>query len=230
MDKRYTLFSALGSGGVPVEAAMSLIGLRYEVIEAPTWEGEAQQAKVAAVNPLKQIPALVTQKGETITESAAILMWLADRYPKARLAPAIDGSVRAQYLRWMTFIPASIYSLYWISDAPSRLVGDDEDLQAKVKAAIKERIVDCWRMMESQIAPQMDSHGGRYLLGDELTVLDLYVTVLSRWGPRRVRFYEAAPKMSEVVKRVDADPRLAEFWEKRFPFFDGWERLGAPAG
>ncbi len=224
MDKKYTLFSALGSGGVPVEAAMSLIGLTYEVVEAPTWEGEAEQAKVAAVNPLKQIPALVTNKGETITESAAILMWLADRYPKARLAPAVDGPDRAQYLRWMTFIPASIYSLYWISDAPSRLVGDDEALQARVKDAIKERIVDCWRMMDSQITP------GRYLLGDELTVLDLYVTVLSRWGPRRVRFYEAAPKMSEVVKRVDADPRLAEFWEKRFPFFDGWERLGQQAG
>ena len=74
----YRIFSALGSGGVPVEAAMSLIGLPYEVVEAPTWEGEAEQAKVAAVNPLKQIPALVTPDGETITESAAILIWLAD--------------------------------------------------------------------------------------------------------------------------------------------------------
>ena len=203
---------------------MSLIGLPYEVIEAPTWEGEAEQAKVAAINPLKQIPALVTPDGETITESAAILIWLADRYPEARLAPAVDDPARAQFLRWMTFIPASIYSLFWISDAPARLVGDDKDLQAMVKAAIKERIVDCWRMMDSQITP------GRYLLGGELTVLDLYVTVLSRWGPRRVRFYEAAPRMSEVVKRVDADPRLAAFWEKRFPFFEGWERLGSSPG
>jgi hypothetical protein len=59
------------------------------VIEAPTWEGAAQQAKVAGVNPLKQIPALVTPDGETITESAAILIWLADRFPEARLAPAL---------------------------------------------------------------------------------------------------------------------------------------------
>lgn len=221
MEKPFTIFSALGSGGVPVEAAMSLIGLPYEVIEAPTWEGEAQQAKVAGVNPLRQIPALITPQGETITESAAILIWLADRYPQARLAPAIDAPARAQFLRWMTFIPASIYSLFWISDEPSRLAGPDEDLQARIKAAIKERIVDCWRMMESQIEP------GTYLLGDELTVLDLYVTVLSRWGPRRARFYEAAPRMSEVVRRVDADPRLTAFWERRFPFFDGWERLGA---
>ncbi len=220
MDKPFTIFSALGSGGVPVEAAMTLIGLPFEVIEAPTWEGEAEAAKVAAINPLKQIPALVTPDGETITESAAILIWLADRYPAARLGPALDDPARAQFLRWMTFIPASIYSLFWVRDDPSRLGGPDPEVQARIKAATAERILDCWRMMESQMSP------GRYLLGEELSVLDLYVTVVSRWGPRRVRFYEAAPRMTEVVKRVDGDPRLAGFWEQRFPFFDGWERLG----
>lgn len=223
MEKPFRLFSALGSGGVPVEAAMTLMGLSYEIIEAPTWEGEAEQAKVAVVNPLRQIPALVTPSGETITESAAILIWLADNHPEAGLAPALDSPLRAQFLRWMIFVPASIYSLFWVRDDPSRLVGPDPEVQASVKAATAERILDCWRMMESQLTP------GRYLLGDQMTVLDLYVAVVSRWGPRRVRFYEVAPKMAEVVKRVDADPRLADFWEKRFPFFEGWERLGGPA-
>lgn len=219
----YRLFSALGSGGVPVEAAMSLIGLPYEVIEAPTWEGEAEQAKVAAVNPLKQIPALITPEGETITESAAILIWLADRFPEAKLGPSIDDPRRAQFLRWMTFIPASIYSLFWVRDEPSRLGGPDPEVQTRIKAATADRIADCWGMMESQLTP------GRYLLGEDLTVLDLYVTVVSRWGPRRIRFYEVAPRMSQVVKRVDADPRLAAFWPERFPFFEGWERLGQQA-
>ena len=226
MDKPFTIFSALGSGGVPVEAAMSLIGLPYAVIEAPTWEGEAEQAKVAAINPLKQIPALVTPDGETITESAAILIWLADRFPKAKLGPAIDDPMRAQFLRWMTFIPASIYSLFWVRDEPARLGGPDPEVQARIKAATAERIADCWSMMESQVAPLMAHHGGPYLLGDTLGVLDLYVAVVSRWGPRRVRFYEAAPRMAEAVRRVDADPRLEAFWGARFPFFDGWERLG----
>jgi len=222
MERAFTLYSALGSGGVPVEATLTLMGLSYTVVEAPTWEGEIEQAKVAAVNPLRQIPALVTPAGETITESAAILIWLADRYRDAPLGPGPDAPQRAQFLRWMTFIPASIYSLFWVSDAPSRLVGPDPAQQAAVKAAIAERIVDCWAMMDSQLSP------GAYLLGDQMTVLDLYVAVVSRWGPRRVRFYEAAPRMAQVVRRVDADPRLAALWSERFPFFDGWERLGAP--
>ena len=121
----FTIYGALGSGSVPIEAAMSLIGLSYTVVEAPTWEGEAEQAKVAGVNPLRQIPALVTPDGETITESAAILLWLADRHPEARLAPSLDSPLRGQFLRWMVFVPASIYSLFWVRDDPSRLGGPE---------------------------------------------------------------------------------------------------------
>lgn len=221
VNAAYTLYGALGSGSVPVEAVLTLLGQPYEVIEAPTWEGESEQAKVAVVNPLKQIPALITPAGETITESAAILIWLADSHPEAGLSPALDSPLRAQFLRWMIFVPAAIYSLFWVRDEPSRLAGPDAEAQARVKAATAERILECWAMMESQLTP------GRYLLGDQMTVLDLYVAVVSRWGPRRARFDEVAPRMAEVVRRVDADPRLTDFWAKRFPFFDGWERLGA---
>ncbi|MDR6530566.1 GST-like protein [Caulobacter rhizosphaerae] len=221
MNQAYTIYGALGSGSVPVEATLTLLGQPYTVVEAPTWEGAAQQAKVAGVNPLKQIPALVTPDGETITESAAILIWLADRFPEARLAPAPDSPLRGQFLRWMVFVPAAIYSLFWVRDEPSRLGGPDPEVQARIKAATAERIAACWEMMEGQLDP------GRYLLGDDLTVLDLYVAVVSRWGPRRKRFYEVAPKMSQVVRRVDADPRLAAFWAERFPFVEGWESRGA---
>ena len=207
----YTLYGAAGSGSVPVEAAMTLIGLDYRVAEAVTWEGEAERDKVAAVNPMRQIPALVLPSGETMTESAAILIWLADRYPQTRLAPSIDDPRRAQFLRWMSFIPAAIYSMFWVRDVPSRLVGDDAAAQAELKQRTLERIADCWRIMDSQIAP------GRFLLGDELSVLDLYVAVASRWTPRRARFYAEAPRMAEVVRRVDALPALQAFWAARFP-------------
>jgi len=49
-------------------------------------------------------------------------------------------------------------------------------------------------------------------------VLDLYVAVVSRWALGRDRFAKAAPKIAQVVRRVDADPRLTSFWADRFPF------------
>ena len=209
-----TLYGAAGSGSVPVEAAMTLIGLDYRIIEAATWEGEAERDKVAVANPMRQIPALILPSGETLTESAAILIWLADAYPEARLGPRLDDPRRAQFLRWMTFIPAAIYSMFWVRDVPSRLVGEDAAAQAELKQRTLERIADCWGIMDSQITP------GRFLLGDELSVLDLYVAVASRWTPRRARFTAEAPRMAEVVRRVDALPALQAFWAERFPFED----------
>lgn len=208
----YTVYGAAGSGSVPVEAALTLIGAPYEVVEAVTWEGPAEQAKVAPVNPMRQVPALVTPDGEVLTESAAILIWLAEKHPEAALGPEVDDPRRGQFLRWMSFIPASIYSMYWVRDTPSRLAGDDPRAQAEIAARTAERIAECWGRMESQLTP------GRWLLGDELTVLDLYVAAASRWTPHRERFHQVAPRMGEVMRRVDALPELAAFWAERFPF------------
>ena len=212
-----TIYGAAGSGSMPVEAALTLLGIDHRVVEAPTWEGDEQRDRVAPVNPMRQIPALITPDGETITESAAILIWLADSHPEARLAPAPDDPKRAQFLRWMSFIPAAIYSMYWVREEPSRLVGDDKAAQEQVLARTAERIAACWAVMDAQVRP------GDFILGDTLSVLDLYVTVASRWTPRRRRFYAEAPKLAQVVRRVDALPELADFWSRRFPFEAGWE-------
>ena len=211
MDKPYVIYGAKGGGSVPIEAALSLLGLPYEVVEATVWESEAERDKVAPVNPMRQIPALVLPSGRVMTESAAILMYLAEQHPEAHLAPAVGDERRADYLRWMTFIPASIYSLYWIRDDPMRLAADETAAEL-IKVRTAERIAECWRIMDQQVSP------GPYLLGEELGVLDIYVTVVSRWTPRRERFYREAPKMAEVVRRVDAEPRLMSFWAERFPF------------
>ena len=208
----YTVYGAAGSGSVPVEAALTLIGAPYEVVEAVTWDGPAEQAKVAAVNPMRQVPVLVAPDGEVLTESAAILIWLAEKHPEAALAPGPDDPRRGQFLRWMTFIPAAIYSMYWVRDTPSRLGGEDPRAQQAIRMRTAERIADCWETMENQTTP------GRFLLGADLSVLDLYVATVSRFTPHRRRFHQIAPRMGQVARRVDALPELAAFWSERFPF------------
>ena len=216
MDKPYVVHGGRGTGSVVVEAALTLLGLPYEVIEEAALSSPARDQRAATVNPMRQVPALVLPGGEILTESAAILIWLADRYPDARMAPAPLERRRAAFLRWMAFASAQIYALYWIRDDPKRLAADPAH-EAVIKQRTTERMAHCWGVMNAQINP------GAYLLGDDLGVLDLYVTVISRWGPRRRRFYEIAPRMAEAVRRVDADPRLAALWAERFPFVEGWE-------
>lgn len=211
-----TVYGAEGSGSVPVEATLTLLGIPYTVVEAATWVETDAQERVAAVNPLRQVPAIVLPSGEIMTESAAILIYLADLHPGARLAPLPTDPKRAQFLRWMAYVSSAIYSMFWVKGDPMRLAMREGDRQALIDR-VHDRIADCWRIMDEQITP------GHYILGDELTVLDLYVTVISRFGPWRNRFYRTAPKLTEIVRRVDADPRLADFWAKRFPFEEDWE-------
>jgi GST-like protein len=211
-----TLYGAEGSGSISVEAALTLLGIPYSLVEGATWAEASAREAVAPQNPMRQVPTLVLSDGEVMTESAAILLYLADAYPQAHLAPTTTEPSRRQYLRWMIYVSSAIYSLHWIKPDVQR-IGAPLALRESVVNAVHDRIAFCWSNMDAQLNP------GRYLLGDELTVLDLYVTVVSRFGPWRKRFYEVAPKMTSVVRRVDAEPRLADFWDKRFPFDEGWE-------
>lgn len=210
------LYGAEASGSIAVEAALTLLDIPYHLVEGATWADAAARDRVAAANPMRQIPVLVWPDGEVMTESAAILIDLADSHPESRLAPDVGEASRRQFLRWMVYVSAAIYSLHWIKPDVAR-IGAPPQARDAVIDAVHNRIEFCWRNMDSQLQP------GRYLLGDTLTVLDLYVTVVSRFGPWRKRFYAAAPNMAEVVRRVDGDPRLAGFWARRFPFAAGWE-------
>lgn len=216
MGPELTLHGAKGTGAVAVEAALTLLNLPYQLNDAPPLGETETSRRFAAINPMRQVPALLLPSGELLTESAAILIWLADAHPAHRLSPTVGSRERPAFLKWMSFVSAAIYSLFWILDEPSRVV-DDERQKGVVKERLTGRIAHCWTVMETQLSP------GLYLLGDDLSVLDLYVSVISRWEPSRSTFYARAPRMAEVVRRVDADPRLADLWATRFPFIDGWE-------
>ena len=215
MAGEYMVHGAAGTGSVLVEAALTLLDLPYRVVETSLFE-RGDDPALAAVNPMRQVPALILPSGELMTESSAILTWLADAHPEARLAPTMASAARPAFLRWMAFASAAIYALFWIRDDPARVIAEAA-AQAEVKRRTGERIAECWGIMDAQVSP------GRYILGDDLSVLDIVVTVMSRWSPRRRRFYEVAPKLTPVVKRVDAEPRLQALWAARFPFETGWE-------
>ena len=103
-----TVYGAQASGSVAVEAALTLLDIPHKLIEGATWADASARERVAGANPMRQIPTIVYPSGEVMTESAAILIDLADRHPAARLAPSVDDERRRQFLRWMFFVSASV--------------------------------------------------------------------------------------------------------------------------
>lgn len=204
------LYGAAASGSVAVEAALTLLNIPFELVEGATWASADARERVGEHNAMRQIPTLCLPDGAMLTESAAILVHLADAHPDSGLAPGLHDPARPQFMRWMFFVSSAIYALHWIKPDVRR-IGAPDSARDDVVHAVHERIAFCWRTMDAQIAP------GAYLLGDRLSVLDLYVGTVSRFGPWRDRFYQEAPRMTPSVRRVDQDPRLAALWSARFP-------------
>ena len=94
MNEPLTLYGAKGSGAVAVEAALTLIGRPYTLIDVFDWSGDPRDGeKVLAANPMRQVPALVLPDGEILTESAG---WPSSirtpGSPRRRDRPAAPGS------------------------------------------------------------------------------------------------------------------------------------------
>ena len=215
MSDTFTVYGSPGYGSTIVEGTLELLGLPYRSVEAgPNGTGE-EQALLQAMNPLKQTPVLVAPDGTVMTESAAILLWLGDLFPDKALTPAPAAPERAAFLRWLAYIPAQIYPMYLLKDHPGRWVRGD-DAGDELRDAAVEQIRTAWRAMEATVQP------APFVLGERMTLLDLYICIVSRWTPRRVWFADNCPRLNGVAERMDALPALQDFWARRFPFDAGW--------
>jgi glutathione S-transferase len=86
-------------------------GVGYERVLIDIRAGAQDTPDYRSINPMGKVPTLVD--GDTvIAEQGAICVWVADRFPQAGLAPAIDDSLRGPYLKWLFFAGNCIEPAY----------------------------------------------------------------------------------------------------------------------
>ena len=83
------------------------VGVDYELRAVDIMKGAHKAPDLLALNPMGKLPVL-TDEGTVVTESAAIALYLADRYAYGRLAPRVDDAARGTYLRWSLFAPSVV--------------------------------------------------------------------------------------------------------------------------
>ena len=114
-----------GSAIVEVQAVLYGLPLRLEAA-GDLFEDSAARDRLAAVNPLCQIPTMLLPGGAVMTESAAITLHLADLTGSDVLVPGPDAAERAAFLRWLVFLVAAIYPTFIFGDRPERYVAPDQ--------------------------------------------------------------------------------------------------------
>lgn len=202
----YTLYARKGAGSFVVEAVLAEGGQRYKVIEAtPAADGKPHPG-LLKLNPLGQVPTLVLPDKTVMTESAAMVIYLGDRYPKAGLAPAPKSKQRAAYLRWLTFMTANIYPsdlrLYY----PERF-STDPNATTGIKDAAVAALDREWGILANAMGK------GPWLLGKKFSAADIYAAMLSTWNPDLPAFYAKHPNVKALCDRVRARPKIAPIWE-----------------
>lgn len=118
------------------------------------------------VNPKGYVPFLVLDDGQTLSEGPAIVQYLGDQKPEAKLIPA-SGFGRYKVAEWLTFINSEIHKNF------GALFGNASD---DVKADAKARIVKRFEYVNGELA------GKQFLTGDNFTAADAYLFVMLTWA------------------------------------------------
>lgn len=204
-----TLLGAPGCGSAIVEAVFTLAQIPYLVEMVDPWTEGASKERLRAVNPLLQVPTLLLPGGAVMTESAAMVLYVADCAPSSGLVPASGDATRPMFLRWLVYLVASLYPTFTYGDDTSRYVGG-EAAQKELRASTDTQREGMWRQVEGAAL-------GPWFLGERLSAIDLYVWAMVRWRPRRAWFIAEAPKLAAIAAALDADPSMAEVKARNFP-------------
>lgn len=207
----YTLYGKKGSGSASVQTALEIAGAPCRIVETASWEPNHAFQELLKLNPLGQIPTLVLPDGSALSESAAILIHLADAFPDRGLLPR-EAAARAQAIRGLVFIAANCYAAISIIDFPERWCEDaDEATQARIRAGSRARLHRHWEMF-ADLFPARP-----FLTGTDVGALDLYAAVVSKWSGARKHLEQQRPAFYEVLLRIDTHPKVAPVFAQHWP-------------
>jgi glutathione S-transferase len=193
----------------PTRSLRALWGLRelgvdFEFVPVNLLTGEHRHPEFLALNPAGKVPVLVD--GDlVIPESAAIVLYLAEKYPERGLLPA-DLKERAQVYRWVLFAMTELEQPLWRIAKHTFLLPEDKRLPQDVALA---------RDDFTAMARVLDRHmeGRQFIAGNRVTVADCVTAYLMDWANENHLidgFPSLGAYLDRMYARATAPQRIAE--------------------
>lgn len=189
--------------GTPPTRALRVIwllnelGLEYEVVPVDILQGEAQEESFLALNPAAKVPVLL-ERNLVMTESAAIQLYLAEKYPQVGLMPE-SVEDRAQMYRWIFFLVTEIEQPLWRIARHTSLYPKEKRLSQDIDLATEE----CIKMV-AVLEQHMQQR--KFILGDRLSVADFNAAYTLDWA-NEAKMLDDAPRLREYLKSMYARPK-----------------------
>jgi glutathione S-transferase len=176
------------------------LGVGFEAITVNLVAGEHRRPEFLKVNPAGKLPVLVD--GDLVlTESVAIVLYLAEKYPEKGLLPT-DLTERAQVNRWLLFAATELEQPLWRISRHTALYPEDKRLPGDVALA---------RQEFKEMAAVLEKHlqGRQFVVGDRATVADFVMAYTLDWGGE-AQLLDGFPVLRGYMERMYARPKAPQ--------------------
>lgn len=199
------LYFAPGSCALASLIALEESGLAYEPERLNLANGDQRQPDYLAINPKGRVPALVTDKG-VITENIAIMTYIAQIAPAAKLAPLDDPFEFAQLQSFNSYIASTVHINHSHKGRGYRWTDDAAAIEA-MKAKVPQTMGESFALIEERMLK------GPWVMGDQYTIADGYLFTMESWlpgdGVDRDRFEKVSTHHARMLERPAVQKALA---------------------
>lgn len=207
-----TLFYAKGACSLATHIALNDAGAPYEAVRLSFADQDQRKEKYLAINPKGRVPALVTEHG-VLTETPALLAYVAQRFPQAKLAPIDDPFAFARVQEFNSYLCSTCHVAHAHLRRGTRWVdaGDVEAIAA-MQRKVPASVTQCFELIERGMLK------GPWVMGDSYTVCDPYLFTLAQWlegdGVDMAKLPRIAEHRQRMAERANVKRAIKEETEE----------------
>jgi glutathione S-transferase len=196
----FRLYYATGTCALATHIALEEAGASYEAVPVDFATQAQRSPEYLAVNPKGRVPALVTDNG-TLTETPALLLYVAQSFPAAELAPLADPFALARVQEFNNYLCATVHVAHAHGRRGARWA-DDAAAVAAMQRKVTANMTECFELIEHKLLQ------GPWVIGDRYTICDPYLFTIASWlegdGVDTVKL----PRVMEHRRRMLARPAV----------------------
>jgi len=181
--------------------ALEQAGVDYQIRRIDFAKNEQRSAEYLHVNPKGRVPTLVTDRG-ILTETPAILTFICQRFPAARLAPLDDSFSFAQVLAFNSYLCATVHVAHSHRMRGDRWADDPLAIEA-MKEKVPQSVGECFELIELEMLQ------GPWVMGSNYTICDMYLFTLAQWLEADGVDLARLPRVTDHRRRMSESPVVA---------------------
>ncbi|MCK1338709.1 glutathione S-transferase family protein [Bradyrhizobium sp. 38] len=194
------LYYATGTCALATYITLEEAGADYSAERLSFKTNQQTSADYLAINPKGRVPALVTDRG-VLTETPAMLAYLAQTFPKAELAPLDDPFDFAQVQSFNSYLCSTVHINHAHKMRGARWASEESSF-ADMKQMIPKTMGACFSLIEQKM------YKGPWVMGEQYTICDPYLYTLSTWLEGDSVDINATPKIADHFKRMSDRPAV----------------------